>query len=58
MAVDRYAGDGFTSRRTVRERYDVPVPKPLDADDPVGAVRLPRSTARQASRMAARAKSD
>ena len=46
MAVDRYAGDGFTSRRTVRERYDVPPPKPLDEGDPVGAVRLPRAAAR------------
>jgi phenylpropionate dioxygenase-like ring-hydroxylating dioxygenase large terminal subunit len=27
MAADRYARDGMTSRRTVRERYDVPVPK-------------------------------
>ena len=49
MAVDRYAGDGFTSRRTVRERYDIPPPKPLDDGDPVGAVRLPRSEARQGS---------
>jgi phenylpropionate dioxygenase-like ring-hydroxylating dioxygenase large terminal subunit len=55
MAVDRYAGDGFTSRRTVRERYDVPAPQPLDANDTVGAVRLPRSGARQ-SRLTARAK--
>jgi phenylpropionate dioxygenase-like ring-hydroxylating dioxygenase large terminal subunit len=55
MAVDRYAGDGFTSRRTVRERYDVPAPQPLDANDTVGAVRLPRSDARQSSRLTARA---
>ena len=52
MAVDRYAGNGFTSRRTVRERYDIPPPKPLDDGDPVGAVRLPRSAARQGARRA------
>jgi phenylpropionate dioxygenase-like ring-hydroxylating dioxygenase large terminal subunit len=27
MVADRYAADGIHSRRTVRERYDVPVPK-------------------------------
>ncbi len=27
MVVDRHAGDGVESRRTVRERYDVPPPK-------------------------------
>ena len=28
MVADRYAGEGFVSRRIVRERYDVPPPKP------------------------------
>ena len=28
MVVDRYAEDGVASHRTVRERYDVPPPKP------------------------------
>jgi Rieske 2Fe-2S family protein len=28
MVADRYAGEGFTTQRTVRERYDVPPPKP------------------------------
>ncbi|HKG56789.1 MAG TPA: RHO alpha subunit C-terminal catalytic domain-containing protein, partial [Candidatus Limnocylindrales bacterium] len=31
MVADRYAGDRFVSRRTVRERYDQPVPKDLPA---------------------------
>ena len=47
---------GSTSRRTVRERYDVPAPQPLDADDAVGAVRLPRSGTGQSSRLTARVK--
>jgi len=54
MAVDRYAGDGEVSRRTVRLRYDVPPPKPgqedrLAAGD-VPAVPLPRSAVRLAGR--------
>ncbi len=57
MAVDRYAEDGETSRRTVRERYDVPPPKPDGAGGEVGAVLLPRSAELSAARMAARAKS-
>ena len=32
MVVDRYAGDGISSRRTVRERYDVPLPKDGDGE--------------------------
>jgi hypothetical protein len=37
MAADRYARDGATSRRTVRERYDVPVPKdPRPEEPPAG----------------------
>ncbi|MDQ2965607.1 MAG: hypothetical protein M3R57_07140, partial [Chloroflexota bacterium] len=56
MAVDRYAEDGQTSRRTVRERYDVPPPKPGDGDGQIGAVLLPRSAELSAARMAARAK--
>ena len=44
MAVDRYACDGVSSRRTVRERYDVPTPKEI-ADGEVPAVLLPRSAA-------------
>jgi glycine betaine catabolism A len=57
MAVDRYAEDGETSRRTVRERYDVPPPKAGDGDGEIGAVLLPRSAELSAARMAARAKS-
>jgi Rieske 2Fe-2S family protein len=57
MAVDRYAEDGETSRRTVRERYDVPPPKPGDGDGQIGAVLLPRSAELSAARMAARARS-
>jgi phenylpropionate dioxygenase-like ring-hydroxylating dioxygenase large terminal subunit len=34
MAADRYARDGATSRRTVRERYDVPVPKDPRPEEP------------------------
>ena len=62
MAVDRYAGDGFTSRRTVRERYDVPPPKDGDEDHfdgDVAAVRLPRRnavTTRSAARSRAAAR--
>jgi Rieske 2Fe-2S family protein len=32
MVVDRYAGATTWSRRIVRERYDIPPPKPADAD--------------------------
>lgn len=46
---DRYAGDGVGSRRTVRERYDVPPPKP-EVDGDVPAVLLPRSAARTGAR--------
>ena len=28
MVADRYAGEGFVSNRLVRQRYDVPPPKP------------------------------
>jgi hypothetical protein len=28
MVADRYAGDPISAARTVRERYDVPPPKP------------------------------
>jgi Rieske 2Fe-2S family protein len=51
MAVDRYARDGVESRRTVRERYDVPPPK---EDGEVAAVLLPRSAARAEARARAR----
>ena len=59
MAVDRYAGDGEISRRTVRLRYDVPAPKPGEEQDRmaegnVPAVPLPRSAARIAARAKAR----
>jgi len=58
MAVDRYAGDGESSRRTVRERYDVPPPKPIPANgsgpDDIPAVLLPRSERRLAARAKAR----
>jgi Rieske 2Fe-2S family protein len=30
MVADRYAGEDFSSARTVRERYDVPPPKEVD----------------------------
>jgi hypothetical protein len=54
MAVDRYAGDGVASRRTVRERYDVPPPKSDGADGDgnghVPEVLMPRSAARLAAR--------
>ena len=51
MAVDRYARDGVESRRTVRERYDTPVPKEGEGTDGViPAVLLPRSAARAAAR--------
>ena len=59
MAVDRYANDGINSQRTVRLRYDVPMPKDGDADTfdgDVAAVRLPRDAAAPLSRSAARAK--
>jgi glycine betaine catabolism A len=32
MVADRYAGDPISAARTVRERYDVPPPKPSAAD--------------------------
>jgi Rieske 2Fe-2S family protein len=32
MVADRYAGDPISAARTVRERYDVPPPKPGSAD--------------------------
>jgi hypothetical protein len=47
MAVDRYAGDGVNSQRTVRLRYDVPAPRDGDTEVFEGAiagVRLPRTT--------------
>jgi hypothetical protein len=60
MAVDRYANDGLESRRTVRERYDLPVPKTGadvggDGDGATGIpeVLLPRSAARAAGRVRA-----
>ena len=49
MAVDRYARDGVGSRRTVRERYDVPTPKET-AEGEIPAVLLPRSAARAGAR--------
>jgi hypothetical protein len=45
MVVDRYADDGIESRRTVRARYDLPVPKEDPAGNGVGAVLLSRSEA-------------
>jgi hypothetical protein len=57
MVVDRYAGDGISSRRTVRERYDVPTPP----DDLGGEARNGHESAeggadRPAARAAARAR--
>jgi Rieske 2Fe-2S family protein len=49
MAVDRYVNDGTESRRTVRARYDLPVPKDDPAGNGVGAVLLPRSEAEAAA---------
>jgi Rieske 2Fe-2S family protein len=53
MAVDRYANDGIGSMRTVRARYDVPVPKDAGGDGlangtsgDVPEVLTPRSAAR------------
>ena len=48
MVADRYAGDPISAARTVRERYDVPPPKPdngtngkdADASPGNGAARL------------------
>ena len=66
MAVDRYANDGVSSRRTVRLSYDSPVPKDADPDGSNGStngtdgsngsnghvpeVLMPRSAARAAAR--------
>jgi phenylpropionate dioxygenase-like ring-hydroxylating dioxygenase large terminal subunit len=52
MAVDRYASDGSTSRRTIRERYDVPPPKSDEAggNGHVPEILMPRSAARLAAR--------
>ena len=55
MVADRYARDGLSSRRTVRERYDVPPPKP-DGSGDVPAVLLPRSAARIGARARAGAR--
>ena len=55
MVVDRYADDGIESRRTVRARYDLPVPKDDPAGNGVGAVLLPRSEA-EAKKASARAR--
>jgi phenylpropionate dioxygenase-like ring-hydroxylating dioxygenase large terminal subunit len=51
MVVDRYADDGVSSRRTVRARYDVPLPKEGDpetdpATAPAAAVTRDRAAAR------------
>jgi Rieske 2Fe-2S family protein len=54
MAVDRYADDGIESRRTVRSRYDLPVPKEDPAGNGVGTVLLPRSEADGTRRTKAR----
>jgi Rieske 2Fe-2S family protein len=59
MVVDRYAKDGVESHRTVRERYDVPVPKDGDdggANGHVAEVLMPRSAARAAARSRATAR--
>jgi Rieske 2Fe-2S family protein len=37
MVVDRYADDGISSHRTVRDRYDVPLPKDGDVEPDVAA---------------------
>ena len=50
MVADRYAGDPISAARTVRERYDVPPPKPTEATEPTNG------TARLAARATARSK--
>jgi hypothetical protein len=45
MVADRYAGDPISAARTVRERYDVPPPKPADGAVPTnGSDRLAART--------------
>jgi Rieske 2Fe-2S family protein len=57
MVVDRYANDGIESHRTVRERYDAPVPKDgSERNGHVPAVLTPRSAARAAARSKASAR--
>jgi Rieske 2Fe-2S family protein len=41
MVTDRYAADGVVSGRTVRERYDLPVPPDDDAGPTPGSVNAP-----------------
>jgi Rieske 2Fe-2S family protein len=50
MVADRYAGDPITAARTVRERYDVPPPKPTDGAGPTNG------SERAAARATARAR--
>jgi Rieske 2Fe-2S family protein len=54
MVADRYAGEAFSSSRTVRERYDVPPPK----EPPATSTTLPPAVAGRngSSRAAARAR--
>ncbi len=56
MVADRYAGDPISAARTVRERYDVPPPKPNGTPDGDGAERAERVEARSTARSTARSK--
>jgi Rieske 2Fe-2S family protein len=53
MVADRYAGDPISATRTVRERYDVPPPKPGDGLPADSANGSDRAAARAAGRAAA-----
>jgi hypothetical protein len=51
MVADRYAGEGFVSNSLVRQRYDVPPPKPRETNGTNGTGRKDSS-----ARIAARSK--
>ncbi len=54
MVADRYAGEGFVSRRLVRERYDVPPPKAGASNGSNGSGTAARTTARSKASSAPR----
>jgi Rieske 2Fe-2S family protein len=56
MVADRYAGETFTSARTVRERYDVPPPKEPSEPSAASATSAPAAGRDRSSRAAARAR--
>jgi hypothetical protein len=47
MVADRYAGEAFSSARTVRERYDVPPPRDGDGSNGRGRTSESRTGARR-----------